>query len=226
MKENRPDGPLFLETFGSYLSDEIVTEILESPGGINLGGELREISILVSDLRGFTKITESMDSRKVLKILNRYLEVMTDIILRYSGTIDEFTGDGILVFFGAPREFSDHTRRAVLCAIEMQGAMKSLNEDNIKLGLPELSMGIGINCGELVVGNIGSNRRKKYGAVGSPINVAFRVQTQTTGGDILMTAPVYEQVSSDVVIGHVREAELKGIEGLVTIYQVLGLRKN
>ena len=91
-------------------------------------------------------------------------------------TIDEFTGDGILVFFGAPREFSDHTRRAVLCAIEMQGAMKSLNEDNIKLGLPELSMGIGINCGELVVGNIGSNRRKKYGAVGSPINVAFRVR--------------------------------------------------
>ncbi len=215
-----------LETFGSYLSDEIVTEILESPGGINLGGELREISILVSDLRGFTKITESMDSRKVLKILNRYLEVMTDIILRYSGTIDEFTGDGILVFFGAPREFSDHTRRAVLCAIEMQRAMKSLNEDNIKLGLPELSMGIGINCGELVVGNIGSNRRKKYGAVGSPINVAFRVQTQTTGGDILMTASVYERVSSDVVIGHVREAELKGIEGLVTIYQVLGLRKN
>jgi PAS domain S-box-containing protein len=215
-----------LETFGSYLSDEIVTEILESPGGINLGGELREISILVSDLRGFTKITESMDSRKVLKILNRYLEVMTDIILRYSGTIDEFTGDGILVFFGAPRQFSDHTRRAVLCAIEMQRAMKALNEDNVKLGLPELSMGIGINCGELVVGNIGSNRRKKYGAVGTPINVAFRVQTQTTGGDILMTAPVYEQVSSDVVIGHVREAELKGIEGLVIIYQVLGLRKN
>ncbi len=215
-----------LETFGSYLSDEIVAEILESPGGINLGGELREISILVSDLRGFTRITESMDSRKVLKILNRYLEVMTDIILRYSGTIDEFTGDGILVFFGAPRQFSDHTRRAVLCAIEMQRAMKALNEDNIKLGLPELSMGIGINCGELVVGNIGSNRRKKYGAVGSPINVAFRVETQTIGGDILVTAPIYERVSSDVVIGPVREAELKGIEGLVTIYQVIGLRKN
>ena len=215
-----------LETFGSYLSDEIVAEILESPGGINLGGELREISILVSDLRGFTRITESMDSRKVLKILNRYLEVMTDIILRYSGTIDEFTGDGILVFFGAPRQFSDHSRRAVLCAIEMQKAMKALNEDNIKLGLPELSMGIGINCGELVVGNIGSNRRKKYGAVGTPINVAFRVQTQTIGGDILVTAPVYERVSSNVVIGPVREAVLKGIEGLVTIYQVIGVGKN
>ncbi|MGC8604556.1 MAG: adenylate/guanylate cyclase domain-containing protein, partial [Desulfomonilaceae bacterium] len=213
-----------LETFGSYLSDEIVAEILESPGGINLGGELREISILVSDLRGFTRITESMDSRKVLSILNLYLEAMTDIILSHSGTIDEFTGDGILVFFGAPRHFPDHSRRAVLCAIEMQKAMKSLNEANLKLGLPELKMGIGINSGELVVGNIGSNRRKKYGAVGSAINVAFRAQAQTIGGDILVTAPVYERVTSDVAIGDIRKAELKGIEGLVTLYQVIDVK--
>jgi PAS domain S-box-containing protein len=226
LEKEKTQRAFVLETFGSYLSDEIVTEILESPGGIDLGGELREITILVSDLRGFTRITESMDSRKVLRILNRYLESMTDIILRYSGTIDEFTGDGILVFFGAPRHFVDHSKQAVLCAIEMQKAMAALNEDNLKLELPELSMGIGINSGKLVVGNIGSSRRKKYGAVGSPINVAFRVQTQTSGGEVLVTAPVYEQVSSDVVIGSVREAELKGIENLVTLYQVADVRSD
>ena len=99
LEKERAQRTFVLETFGSYLSDEIVAEILESPGGINLGGELRQISILVSDLRGFTRMTESMDSRTVLRILNRYLETMTDIILRHSGTIDEFTGDGILVFF-------------------------------------------------------------------------------------------------------------------------------
>ncbi|MGC8660231.1 MAG: adenylate/guanylate cyclase domain-containing protein [Desulfomonilaceae bacterium] len=224
LERERAQRVYVLETFGAYLSDEIVAEILESPGGINLGGEIREISILVSDLRGFTRITESMDSRKVLEIINRYLEVMTDIILRHSGTIDEFTGDGILVFFGAPRKFSDHSRRAVLCAIEMQRAMKPLNEENVKIGLPELSMGIGINSGELVVGNIGSNRRKKYGAVGSPINVAFRVQSQTRGGDILATSSVHERVGNEVIMDSVGETQLKGIDGLVRLYKVIGVQ--
>ena len=224
LEKERAQRTFVLETFGSYLSDEIVAEILESPGGINLGGELRQISILVSDLRGFTRMTESMDSRKVLRILNRYLETMTDIILRYSGTIDEFTGDGILVFFGAPRSFEDHVRRAVLCAIEMQGVMDEFNNESLDLGLPELKMGIGINSGELVVGNIGSTRRKKYGAVGSPINVAFRVQAQTSGGEILVTTPVYDQVATEVVLGTARETELKGIEGLVKLFQVTGIQ--
>ncbi len=224
LEKERSRRAFVLETFGSYLSDEIVAEILESPGGINLGGELRQITILVSDLRGFTRMTESMDSRKVLRILNRYLEVMTNIILRYSGTIDEFTGDGILVFFGAPRSFEDHVRRAVLCAIEMQGVMDEFNKEGLNLGLPELKMGIGINSGELVVGNIGSTRRKKYGAVGSPINVAFRVQTLTSGGEILVTTPVYDQVATEVVLGTVRETELKGIEGLVKLFQVTGIQ--
>lgn len=226
LDRERAQRAFVLETFGSYLSDEIVTEILESPGGINLGGELRQISILVSDLRGFTRMTESMDSRKVLRILNRYLETMTDIILRHSGTIDEFTGDGILVFFGAPRSFEDHVRRAVFCAIEMQGVMDEFNKEGLNLGLPELKMGIGINSGELVVGNIGSTRRKKYGAVGSPINVAFRVQSQTSGGEILVTAPVHDQVATEVVFGPVRETELKGIDGMTTMYKVLGFKTN
>ncbi len=163
LEQERARKAFVLETFGSYLSDEIVSEILESPGGINLGGELREITILVSDLRGFTRITESMDSSRLLLLLNRYLETMTDIILHYSGTIDEFTGDGILVFFGAPRAFDDHARRAVLCSTEMQNVMDEFNRESLNLGLPELKMGIGINTGELVVGNIGSQKRKNMG---------------------------------------------------------------
>ncbi len=222
-EQERARKVFVLETFGSYLSDEVVSEILESPGGIKLGGELRDITILVSDLRGFTRITESMNSSDLLLLLNRYLERMTDIILHYSGTIDEFTGDGILVFFGAPRTFTDHARRAVLCAIEMQNVMAEFNRESLNLGLPELKMGIGINAGELVVGNIGSQKRKKYGAVGSPINVAFRVQALTAGGEILATESVYQQVSSEVVAGPEKEAELKGIDGSVKLYQILGV---
>lgn len=211
------------DIFGSYLSEEVVSEILESPGGINLGGEMRDVTILVSDLRGFTSMTESLGSRHVLEIINRYFESMTEIVLRHGGTIDEFMGDGILVFFGAPRPFPDHFRRAILCALDMQAAMAEFNEEGCRLRQPQLQMGIGINCGELVVGNIGSHKRKKYGAVGSPINVAFRVEAQTAGGEILVTPAMYRRLAEELVIGDVREAHLKGLEGLVTLYQVVGL---
>ena len=212
------------ETFGSYLSEEVVSEILESPGGINLGGEVRDITVLVSDLRGFTSMTESLGCRHVLEIINRYLETMTEIVLRHGGTIDEFMGDGILVFFGAPRPFSDHFKRGITCAIDMQAAMEKFNEEGLRLGQPQLQMGIGIDCGELVVGNIGSHKRKKYGAVGSPINVAFRVEAQTAGGEILVTPAVYNRLAEELVVGTVRETHLKGLEGPVTLYRILGLK--
>ena len=224
LEQEKARRAFVLETFGSYLSDEVVSEILETPEGINLGGELRDITILVSDLRGFTRITESMASSDLLLLLNRYLETMTGIILHYSGTIDEFTGDGILVFFGAPRPFEDHAKRAVLCAIDMQNVMDEFNRESFKLGLPELKMGIGINSGELVVGNIGSQRRKKYGAVGSPINVAFRVQARALGGEIIITQSTYSAIVEHVIVGQEKSAELKGIEGSVKLYNVLGVR--
>jgi len=213
---------LIRDTFGSYLSEDVVAEILESPGGLDLGGELREITILVSDLRGFTTLSESLEPRVIVELINRYFETMTDIIMRHGGTIDEFTGDGILVFFGAPRAFPDHPQRAVDCAIEMQSAMQDLNTRNLELGLPGLEMGIGINCGELVVGNIGSEKRKKYGAVGNPINVAFRVEGQTSGGEILITPTVQRKIRSDPNIVSSREAQLKGIDEPLTLYQVAG----
>jgi len=212
------------ETFGSYLSEEVVTEILESPEGIHLGGEVRDITVLVSDLRGFTSMTESLGFKHVLEIINRYLETMTGIVLRHGGTIDEFMGDGILVFFGAPQPCSDHFRRGVRCAIDMQAAMAEFNGEGLRLGQPQLRMGIGIDCGELVVGNIGSHKRKKYGAVGSPINVAFRVEAHTAGGEILVTSSIYSRLAGELVVGTVRETHLKGLEGPVTLYQIVGLK--
>jgi len=211
------------ETFGRYLSEEVVVEILKSPGGVELRGELRDISILVSDLRGFTQIAESEHPRTVLEIVNRYLETMTDIIIRHEGTIDEFTGDGILVFFGAPRLLPDHAGTAVACALEMQASMNELNRENVKLGLPQLQMGIGINSGELIVGNIGGEKRKKYGAVGSPINLAFRVEGHTTGGEILLTESVRRHLDGRLDVHSSRQVLLKGIEKPLTLYKVSGL---
>jgi len=211
------------DTFGRYLSAEVVDEILKSPGGVELRGELREITILVSDIRQFTHTIELLGPVQVLAMINRYLGEMTDIIMKHGGTIDEFTGDGILVFFGAPTFVPDHRKRAVACALEMQEAMAGLNRGNLLLGLPELQMGIGINSGQLIVGNIGSEKRKKYGAVGSPINLAFRIQSEAAGGEILVSPAVFENLGRELLAQATKECSLKGIDQPILLYHVNGL---
>lgn len=212
------------ETFGRYLSEEIVTEILKSPGGVNLNGELREVALLVTDLRGFTPMTESLPPQTVVKVINRYLERMIDIVGTYGGVIDEFTGDGILAFFGAPRPLPDHIRCAVACALEMQESMVVMNQENVDSGLPELRMGIGITSGRVIVGNIGSEKRKKYGATGKAVNLAFRIEAQTVGAEILVGPNVYEALGEQLIIDSEREVDLKGIEQPVKLYRVMGMK--
>ena len=211
------------DTFGRYLSKEVVDEILKSPGGVELKGELRDISVLVSDLREFTRLTAALKPRQVLEIINSYFETMTDIIISHRGAIDEFTGDGILVFFGAPQTIPDHCGRAVRCALDMQKAMGGLNERLNGRGLPDLRMGIGVNCGQLIVGNIGSEKRKKYGALGSPINLAFRIEAQTTGGEVLVSPEVRRRLNGQLLVDQAKESFLKGIDDPVTLYRVVGL---
>ena len=177
----------------------------------------------MSDIREFTRTTELLEPGQVLEIINRYLEEMTDIIMKHGGTIDEFTGDGILVFFGAPTFVPDHCTRAVACALEMQKAMEGLNRGNLRLGLPELQMGIGINSGQLIVGNIGSEKRKKYGAVGIPINLAFRVQAEAEGGEVLVSPAVFHNLGGELLVEGTRQCSLKGIEPPVILYRVEGL---
>lgn len=213
------------ETFGTYLSDEIVTEILTSPEGMKLGGEIRDMTVLLSDLRGFTAATASMEAFRILKIINRYLEKMVPIIMQHGGTIDEYTGDGILAFFGAPRLVPDHADRAVACALEMQASMKQLNKENQKLGLPQLEMGVALSCGQLVVGNIGSERRRKYGAVGGPINVAFRLVEKVRPGEILVTQTVRDRLGDKLQTRSQWKDILKGMGGTL-IYQVVGMKEN
>ncbi|RMF85270.1 MAG: adenylate/guanylate cyclase domain-containing protein, partial [Nitrospinota bacterium] len=212
------------DTFGRYLSPEIVAELLESPDGLKLGGETRELTLLVSDLRGFTTLASRLSPQEVITLLNRYLERMVDIITRYRGTVDEFQGDGILAFFGAPLAADDDPERAVACAIAMQRALVEINAEQRQRNLPELAMGIGINTGEVVVGNIGSEKRTKYGAVGSAINTAYRIESYTVGGQILISPSVYERVRSIVQIRGTLQVRFKGLDQPITLYDVIGLQ--
>lgn len=214
---------LIRQVFGRYLSNEIVTNLLESPQALKLGGERRKITILTSDLRGFTTTSERLSAEEVIHVLNIYLEYMADVITQYQGTINEFMGDGILVLFGAPTEREDDAPRAVACACAMQLAMGAVNERLKHLGFPQLEMGIGINTGLVVLGNIGSDKRAKYGVVGSQVNLTYRIESFTTGGQILISEPTLKAVASIVRVGGPRRENLKGIKEPINIYEVYGI---
>lgn len=210
-------------TFGRYLTDQVVQQILDAPDGLRLGGQRRFVTVLMTDLRGFTSMCGSMEPESVVALLNHYLETMTRIITRYGGTIDEFIGDAILVFFGAPLPHADDELRAVACAIEMLNAMREVNDWNRQQSLPTVEMGIGIHSGELVVGNIGSDMRAKYGVVGSTINITSRIESCTVGGQVLISETTRQRCGESLRIGTSQVITPKGVKGTLTIHEALAV---
>ncbi len=211
------------ETFGRYLSDEVVATLLSNPDALKLGGEKKKVTILMSDLRGFSLISEHLPPEQVVDVLNIYLGKMADIITDHQGTIDEFIGDAILVIFGGLIQGEDDAARAVACALHMQSAMSEVNAELKKNGLPSLEMGIGINTGEVVVGNIGSQTRAKYGVVGSQVNLTARIESYTVGGQILISDGTREEVNSIVQLGREMKLSAKGYSDPINIYEVEGM---
>ncbi len=209
-------------TFGRYLSDEIVTELLERPEGLKLGGDLREVTIMMSDIRGFTNLCENLEPEQVVSLLNRYLGTMAEIIFDYQGTIDEFLGDAILAVFGAPMQRDDDADRAVQCALDMHAAMNDINAANRLDGLPEISSGIALNTGEVIAGNIGSERRSKYGFVGQPMNLTARIEDLSGRGEILASDRTVQALKDHYHIDQTRNVSLKGFDLPVTIHRILG----
>ncbi|MBE9563408.1 MAG: nitrate- and nitrite sensing domain-containing protein [Proteobacteria bacterium] len=214
---------LIRNVFGRYLSNEVVNTLLETKSGLTMGGERREITILTSDLRGFTAQSNKLPSEQVIKILNFYLEVIGEIIAKYNGTINEFLGDGILVFFGAPISRKDDPERAVACAIDMQLAMTTVNEKLSTWGFDGLEMGIGINTGEVVVGNIGSEKRTKYSAIGNEVNLTYRIESYTVGGQIFISEATLSKISKIAKIITEKQVNPKGIQQTIKIYEVEGI---
>jgi class 3 adenylate cyclase len=209
-------------TFGRYLSDEIVTDILERPEGLELGGDLREVTIMMSDIRGFTTLSERLAPAQVVTMLNRYLGAMTDIIMAHQGTIDEFIGDAILAVFGAPQHRDDDADRAVRCALAMQAAMDEINAQNDREGLPRIQTGIALNTGDVIAGNIGSERRSKYGFVGHPMNVTSRIEDLSAGGEILVSDSTLQKLTAAIHVTDSQELKVKGIDETIVVHKIKG----
>jgi class 3 adenylate cyclase len=210
-------------TFGRYVSPEVAKTLLESPEGLKFGGEKREITVLMSDLRGYTRFAEQGDPAWVMELLNDFLARMTDIIIAYGGTINEFIGDAIFAVYGAPMAHHDHAERAAASALAMQRAMAELNQENAARGRPRFEMGIGINTGEAVVGNIGSEQRAKYAVVGAAVNLAARVEGCTVGGQIFLSPATYERIRHIAEVAPPVPVEVKGIAEPLLLYELRGL---
>jgi class 3 adenylate cyclase len=189
---------------------------------------------MITDLRSFTLLAEQMGTEDAVTMLNHYFSIMVEVIHKYKGTVIEFLGDAILVIFGAPVAYENHADCAVACAVEMQMAMETINKWNVENQYPELEIGIGVNTGETIVGNIGSPKTMKYNVIGKTVNLASRVESYCTGGQIMLSEYTYKNVKATLGVVQVIEVLPKGVKTPINVYQIdsigapfdLGLKLN
>jgi adenylate cyclase len=221
-KELERRNKFIRKTFGRYTSEDIVEVLLDLPEGLKLGGEKRQVTLLMSDLRGFTALAERLEPTVVVALMNHYLSAMIEIIHKYGGTIDDIIGDAILVIFGAPLPMPDAAHRAVRGALEMQRAMEGVNEHNFRMGWPEIEMGIALHTGEVVLGNIGSIKRSKYGVVGRTVNLTARIESFTVGGQILVSPTLISAAEQGLILGDEITVHGKGMRKALRCRELLG----
>lgn len=209
-----------------YTSPDIADYALTTAEGQKSGGQTKNVTILMSDLRGFTALSSKLNAEELIKVLNRYFEAMVACIQKYHGTVIEFLGDGIFTVFGAPKDLEDHASCAVNCAVEMQKAMPAVNEWNKANGYPELQMGIGINTGNVVVGNIGSEKKMKYGCMGSAVNITGRLESLTVGGQIFITENTARRLTEKLTVITEGSFLPKGAPEELRYYEIEGIGDN
>lgn len=206
-------------TLSRYVTQEIADKVLSSPERF-LSPERRQISVLFTDLRGFTTLSESMRPDTVLETLNNHFAILIDALFEYGGTLDKFLGDGLMAVFGAPVQHGDDAERCVRAALRMQERMGHLNHSRRAKGLPELLVGIGIHSGLAVAGNVGSEKRLEYTVIGDTVNLAARLQAIAEGGRIVISRSTYEMVKDIAVCVSMGTTEVKGRREPVDIYEV------
>lgn len=222
--EERRRSVQLQSTFGRYVSPQILDYLLAHPEKVELGGERRDLTILFSDIRGFTTISEASEPEEVVEMLNEYLTSMVDILLRHDGTLDKFIGDAVMGFWNAPAEVENHPTRAVACAVEMIEETARLRERWENEGKPALRIGIGVHTGEAVVGNIGSERVFGYTVIGDTVNLASRLEGKNKeyGTEIIISESTLERLEGSFDVTYLDEVKVKGKENAVRIFQVRG----
>lgn len=206
--------------FGRYVSKGVVDEILSSQEEIQLGGIRRDVTLVFVDIRGFTTLSEQIEPEEVIQILNEYLDLCTQAVFEFEGTLDKFIGDGVMAIFGAPVSQEDHAQRAIRSALRMKEKAGELAERLEREYGRSVQFGVGINSGPAVIGNIGSEDRLDYTAIGDNVNLAARLESVAKPGQVLISSHTYEKVRDDFKVTPLEEIKVKGKEKPVMIYQV------
>jgi len=210
--------------FSRYVAREVVTEILKDPEKIVLTGERREVTVLFCDVRNFTSISERLAPEEVVSLLNAFYTLMIDTTFKHDGTLDKFLGDGVMAVFGAPIYHPDHALRAVRTALAMQAGMRELSARRAAEGKPALAVGIGVNAGTAVAGNVGTETRMEYTVIGDNVNLASRLESYAKPGQILITSTTYGIVRYGIEARRLGPMRLRGKEDEVEVYEVIGAR--
>ncbi|MBU1017947.1 adenylate/guanylate cyclase domain-containing protein [Patescibacteria group bacterium] len=217
----------FIEgAFGHYVNKSVVEQIMKDPKTLELGGAKRTVTVFFSDIAGFTSISEKMEPGKLVNFLNRYLDSMTDIILEYQGTLDKYEGDAIMAFWGAPVPVEEHAKNACLAALKNQAQLKIFREECEKQGLPPIRIRIGLNTGDVIAGNMGSENRFDYTVMGDTVNLGSRLEgiNKQYGTEVIVSEFTYEQIKDDFVCRELDLIRVKGKEQPVRIYELIGTK--
>jgi adenylate cyclase len=206
--------------FERYFAPNVAAQIAQQQEGARPVGEKRPITILFSDIRGFTTMSESMTPDAIAQLLSEYFTEMVEVIFEHGGTLDKFVGDAILALWGAPIAHDDDADGAMRAASDMQRSIEALNAKWAAAGRPTIGVGIGINYGEVFAGNIGSQRRLEYTVIGDAVNVASRLCTQAGAGEILLTEPFYQRLTTSLEVERIDAMPLKGRAQPIAIYRV------
>ncbi len=205
--------------FGRYASDYVLQTLLESPEGADLQGVQRDVTVLFADIRGFTRLSEGLEPAAVVALLNDVFQLVSDCILRRGGTIDKFIGDSVMAYFGAPVPSADHPIAAVSAAVDIVRAVEDRN-DKLEAGGHVIGVGVGVHTGPVVVGNIGSDRRTDFTAIGDSVNVAARLEKLARAGEILVSEAVQRRVRGSHRLRFEGERQLSGRQEPVHVYSV------
>jgi adenylate cyclase len=215
-----------LRSFEKYVPRDLVRQLVRTGREAEVQGETREVSILFSDVAGFTGISEGLDPEALVAHLNRYFDHATNVLLTHGATIDKYIGDAIMAFWGAPRQQQDHAERACRAALGLRHSLDTLNAEWSAAGHPPMHTRIGVHTGEVVVGNIGSDERLSYTIIGDAVNLASRIEgiNKTYGTWVTASEHTYRRVQ-DLVVGQALDVvAVKGRREGVLLYSLLGLR--
>lgn len=213
--------------FSHYLSAEVINELMNDPDKLKLGGERRQITVLFSDVRGFTTFSESHQPEEVVAMLNEILTAQVKVVFKYGGTLDKFVGDELMAFFGAPGNMhaKDHALVAVKTAFDIQVKVGELHKKWSSEGKESLSIGIGVNTGDMVVGNMGSAERMDYTVIGDNVNLGARLCSAAGKGEIIISEATYEQAKDQITAEKLEPIIVKGKAKPISIYKVTGLKQ-